>query len=339
MPKIIKALAAWAIVTGVYAHEIVPWNEGLAAMRESTHEQYALYIGRSDARLLRELEADERDWDTLFIHLSSDMEAVNPLTGRTVPGSQLIANFTGPVNDLTGGSILWFDKAGVLQPELTLIQNFHRNRLPVLELYARYGTSDLRERVSLADFGRLEGMPIARTLVMEVQSGDHADFSHLIGSVEMEGAYLDVVLGGERIDIRRKPSIYVLTHDGQGAVFNAQVQEIWTKMAIETANGTEQPPIIIVGPEGTRCPALDLLQIEYQVAVATAEDLAAFPSPTVVLPGSGDGRRNALEIRGFFPGEQVASVILPDHMHALIEDRRVLHPDIPIGEVDIPAGR
>lgn len=224
-----------------------------------------------------------------------------------------------------------------MQPDLTIIANFHRNRLPVVELYAKYATSSMRGKMALADFGRIEGLAIAKTLVMEVQAGQHANFSHLIKRVDMEGGYLRPIINGKAIDPRRAPNIYVMTNDGRSPIFIAQMREIWFKMGIEANGQTEYPPLVVIAPVGTTCPGLDILGIRYEMAFVTSEELEAWPCPTVLLPGDTSGQRHALEIRGFFPGEQVAAVLLPDNMHALIEDRRVLHPDIPIGEVDRPA--
>ncbi|MDA3961214.1 MAG: hypothetical protein PF961_10525 [Planctomycetota bacterium] len=321
------------------AVQVLSWDDGIASMRAQEHPGYAIFIGRRHARLIELLKSSEiQTGNVPIVHLSAASEVLNPYTERRVPGTTMISLLTGPVGDLTGGSLIFFDAEGALVPSLTLIQNFHRNRPAVIELYCRMLVSPLRDKLSLAEFARFEGLPIGLELVAEVQAGAHRDFSHIFREVDAADVLPRAVLGDGGVhDLRGDLALTVVTRDPNGEVFIALMREIHVKLAVNSGATVQRPPLIVAGPAQATYPALDALGITYEAATLTKEQLRAFPSPAIVIPQAGE--RPVTLVSGFVPGQVLAEYLLPKEVRALLNDYRVLAPDIPVGDTDIEAGQ
>ena len=317
-----------------WSTEVLTWDAGIAAMRAKSYPAYCVYIGRGKSELLSKVRAGQANTNGIpIIHLGAQGEVLNPYTNQRISGSRMIINLVGPLNDLTGGSLLFFDADGVMMPEFTAIQNFHRNRTEVIELYCQMVTSPMRAKMSLAEFARLQGMPIGVTLAMEVESGRHKDFGGLFREIPADEIFpRGVDQQGSPRDPRNEPAISVLTRDPAGEVFIAQVHEIWEKLSIPVGKEKHTPPLRIFGPVGARYPALDALGIRYEVAFLTDQQLAPLKTPKTVIPGTKE--RLATEVNGFCPGQVLASYMLSPQQQALVNNHLLLHPDIPIGDTD-----
>ena len=318
-----------------HAAEIFSWEEGLAAMRAGTAPAYCLYIGREKSLLLTHVrDGTIATAGVVWIRLGSEREVMNPFTGRTIPGSQQIQNLLGTLNELSGGSVLFLNRDGVIMPQFTLIQNFHKNRAEVLTLYCAMVADPLRDKTTIAEFARFKDMPIGKTLLLEVQQNKHRDFKWLFRDVPPTETYFKGITGDGRIlDPRVDPAIAIVTKDPNGEVFLAQMREYWVKLAITDGGRIQRPPLVVLGPVGAHYPALDAQGIVYTAGGLTAQQLAPLSSPMTILPSDGAARK-PIEIKGFIPGEIVGEVVM-DKSAALLTNRQLLAPDIPFGDVDV----
>ena len=318
------------------AVDVLTWDEGLAAMRAGTYPGYCVFIGRAKSEFLRTLQASTITTAGIpIIRLSAQDTVRNPYTQRTVTGLRLIMNLTGPVNDLTGGCLLFFDRDGILLPHFTCIQNFHKNRMAVVELYCRMVASPLRDKLTLLEFARMEGLSIGPTLALEAAGNRHADFSWLYRVVPAEEVYLKGVdAAGKVLDPRVDPALTVVTRDPDGEVFVAEMRELWEKLSLpDGAGGYHRPPLVVFGPANARYPALDALGIAYHAASLTDEQLEPLTTPMLIMPGN--PHRGATEIRGFMPGQVIGQYILPKEEAGLLTNYTLLNPDIPVGDYDV----
>lgn len=319
---------------GLPAADVLSWNDGIAAMRAGKAEAYCVYIGRERGAMWQAITAGKVNTSGVpMIHLSAAADVLNPFTNRPVSGRDMIATLTGPLNDLTGGSFIFFSAQGTLIPELTVIQNFHRNRPEVLELYCRMVLSPLRGKMSLAEFATFEGMPIGKTLMAEVAEGKHKDFAHLFRQIPAGEIFLrGVDAQGQARDPLTEACITVITRDPNGEVFLAQMRELWIKLAVRSGTQVQRPPLLVLGPAGATYPGLQALGIECTIAAVTREQIQDLRTPTTILPGNQE--RQPTEITGFIPGQVVGSYLLPPATQGLLTNFEMLHPDIPVGDYD-----
>ena len=281
-------------------------------MRAGGHAGYAVLIGRQQSTLAQGVRSGAIDIAGLpFIVLSANSQVRNPYTERTVPGARMIFNLTGPTNDLTGGTLLFFDRDGILLPAFTAIANFHRYRPEVVSLYCKMVASPLRDRISIADFARMEGLAIGATLVMEVGAGRHKDFTWLFREHALSEPFVTALrVDGTPVDPLTAPAITILTAEPAGEVFIAQARELWEKLSIaKGGNEYHRPPLLILGPVGATYPALDALGIRYDRAALTTSQLSALATPITVLPGGPE--KPATIVQGFVPGQVIGTYVLP----------------------------
>lgn len=337
LPAPMRFTVILALLAGLLpAADILTWDQGVAAMRSGGHPGYVVLIGRAGSLVARGVASGAIDTAGMpFIVLSANADVLNPYTERRVPGTRMILNLTGPTNDLTGGTLLFFDRDGILLPNFTAIQNFHRNRGEVVTLYCKMVASPLRDKLSIAEFAKLEGLPIGNTLVMEVESGKHKDFSWLFREHALDTPFVKGLRAdGQPVDPLTDTAIHIITADPNGEVFVAQVREIWEKLSIPKGkNEFHRPPIQVFGPVNASYPALDALGIQYTRASLTKGQLATLATPIIVLPGGPE--KKATILNGFLPGQVIGQYILPKETAGLISNHTLLHPDIAIGEHDV----
>lgn len=331
-----RLLVVLLLSIAAQAAEVLSWEQGLDAMAAGKDKAFCVYIGREKSMLLQLIRSGAIDTAGVpVIRLGSEREVRNPYSGRQVSGSRMIMNLTGPLNDLTGGSLLFFDADGVLLPQFTIIQNFHRNRPEVLALYCALVADPLRDKLSLAEYARYKGMPIGQTLLLEAKANRHKDFSWLFREVGSQEVYFrGVSANGTVLDPRTDATITVITRDPNGEVFLAQMREYWEKLAVPSGPTLQRPPLVVLGPVGASYPALDAQGITYTAGVLTTDQLKSLSTPMTVLPGAGE--RKAMEIHGFIPGQVVGETIL-DKAAGLLTNIKLLHPDIPLGDLDVEA--
>jgi hypothetical protein len=316
------------------------WDGTLARIKEGKPKAYALFIGRQKSLLWTRIRAGQvKLGDTWVFRLSANDQVTNPYTGRTVLGSQMIQNMTGPLNDLTGGSLLFFDADFILLPRFTLIQNFHRSRPEVVSFYCQMVTEPLRDRLTMAEYARYQNQPIGLELAMEAAAGKHKDFSHLYREIGRdEILFRGVDAKGTVIDPRVNGGIHIVTRDPNGEVFLALMREYWEKLAVGSGSEKQRPPLVVFGPATASYPGLDAMNIRYTAVSLTEDQLNGYASPRTILPeqaGSDSKRRGAIEISGFVPGQVIGEFVLGKQASGLLNDFRMLHPDIPFGDVDV----
>jgi hypothetical protein len=327
-----EELDAWE-----YAHS---WEGALPALREGKHQAYGIFIGRKNSIIWKEIRKNkDKMGNVLLFRLSANDLVTNPYTGKKVLGSQAIMHMTGPLTDLTGGSFLFFDKDFILLPRFTLIQNFHRNRPEVLAFYCQLLCEPLRDKLTMAEFARYQGNEIGLQLTMEAESGLHKNFSHLYREIPPnEVLFRGVTDDGTVVDPRQVGGIHLITQDPHGEVFLALTREIWEKLTVKVGNDVKRPPLYIFGPALANYPALDAMGITYKKVNLTKDQMLGRSSPRLILPeqnGGNEKKRGAIEITGFIPGQVLGEYIMGAQAKGLLNDFRNLHPDIPIGDVDV----
>jgi hypothetical protein len=154
----------------------------------------------------------------------------------------------------------------------------------------------------------------------------------MLKSYKKEDSFL-VATGekGQSVNPKTDAAIFVITKDPSGQAFLAQVYELWVKLNVHTASGSNPPPLVIIGPARASYPALDAMGVVYKTAVATEEALRDIATPQIMIPGTTE--RPAQAIIGFMPGEAIAASLGVE-----VQDHRQLSPDMPISEVDWPNG-
>jgi len=314
---------------------VVTWDQALERMRSSKPLHTIVYVGHKETKIMRLITA--ADWQPAGMQLTritADEMVTNPFTNRKIRGAQFIAFFAGIIQDYAAGSFFFLDENGILVPNLVLPYLMHRNRLPVVQLYAEYSKSGVAGKMSMVEFATLNGQgEIARTLALELAQKQHENLNWMLKSYGKDDPFLIAMLeNGQAVNPKQDTALFVVTKDPSGLAFTAQVSEMWRKLTVVTEQGAAPPPLIIIGPAGAQYPALDLMGIRYRRATATQDMLRPLATPMIMIPSDG-GERLAQAITGFMPGEVLAmSLNIP------VQDRTALNPDVPIGEVDVAAG-
>lgn len=327
MAMLISASAAESV--------FVTWDVALARMRSANPVHTVIYVGHRETKIRRLL--DREQWRPAGMQLTSitaNERVMNPFTNTPILGSEFIGFFAGVVQDYAAGSFFFLDARGILVPNLVLPYLMHRNRLPVIQLYAEYAKSGLAGKMSMVEFATLNGLgEIAKTLALELAQKQHENMAWMLRTYSKEQPFLIAMMAnGQAVNPKQDTALFVITKDPNGLAFVAQVSEMWRKLTVITSQGASPPPLVIIGPAGAQYPALDAMGIRYKAATATADMLRPLATPTVMIPSDGGGRE-AQAITGFLPGEVIAvSLSIP------VQDRTAINPDVPIGEVDYDAG-
>ena len=321
--------------TTVLPAAVIQWDEALVSLRKEKDPPYmALYVGHPNTRVLRDIRSGAiNTHGVVIVDITAKEEVTNPFTNRKITGAQFIAFFGGIVQDYAAGTFFFLDKSGVLQPHMVLPHGIHRNRTRVVELYSAMASSGMSQKLSIAEFGVLNGMKdIANELAIEFRGGKAVDFTRMIKTYQTNDSFLIAATAeGKSINPKTDAAIYVITKDPAGAVFNGQVVEIWKKLTVITTEGAFPPPIVVIGPVGANYPTLDTAGVKYRKAFATEQQLSELRTPMIMLPGS--EAHPAQGIFGFLPGEALAQTL-----DIKITDHTQYNPDIPISDLDSEAG-
>ncbi len=314
---------------------IIKWDEGLARLRNDEKPPYTIvYVGHKDSFIMRLIRSRKTDLSgAQIINLTANELVTNPITNKKITGKDFIGLFAGVVQDYAAGTFFFLDPQGILLPHMVLPHNLHKNRIEVVELYAAFAVSGMEGKMSIAEFGSANGKKeVANRLTMEIAGKKHVDFTYMLKVYKKNEPFLIATRAdGQSINPKVDPAIYCITKDPNGPAFIAQMSDMWRKLTITTDTGINPPPLVVIGPAGAIYPALDAMGIVYKRANATEQQLNELATPMVMIPGN--DQHDAQGIIGFLPGEAVAvSLSVP------VQDHTQLNPDMPISEVDWPAG-
>ena len=314
---------------------ILKWDDALAHLRNDEKPPYTIiYVGHKDSYILRLIRSKRLDLaGSQLVNLSANEIVINPITNKKITGKDFIGLFAGVVQDYAAGTFFFLNPQGILLPHMVLPHNLHRNRPEVVELYAAFASSGMEGKMSIAEFGAANGRKeVANMLTMEIAGKKHVDFSSMLRSFKKDEPFLIATRpDGQSINPKVDPAIYCITKDPNGPAFIAQMADLWRKLTITTDTGVNPPPLVVIGPAGAFYPALDAMGIVYKRANATEQQLTELATPMVMIPGN--DQHGAQGIIGFLPGEAVAvSLAVP------VQDHTQINPDMPVSEVDWPAG-
>ena len=313
---------------------VISWDRALERLRSKEPPYTVLYVGHPQTQIMRKIAAGQVNFGgAQFTAITATEQVINPMTNRKISGADFTKFWAGIVQDYAAGTFFFVDKNGILMPIMLLPHSLHRNRPEVIELYASYASSGMSDKMSIADFGVLNGRKdVANTLAMEIRAKSHANMKAMLKTYKIDDPFLIAVdKSGLAINPKTDPAIYIITKDPDGVAFTAQVIDLWKKLTVETETGISPPPLVVIGPAGAIYPQLDAMGIKYRAATATEEQLTGLATPMIMIPG---GTKNpAQAIIGFLPGEAVAAAL-----EVRVQDRHQYSPDVPISEVDMNVG-